>query len=538
MNLQLEIIDYQIETLNDDKFINYIISCSYKGCKENTVIIKRYSEILYLHQNLILINKNLKNLNFPKKILFGNFKEENILKRKKELQNYFENLLNNPIILQDLQCCQFIYSFFRKSIKRTTNDQIFGKYLNIVKEKKNLQNSLQNTKFSNDQPKGMWFLNLESLNIKNINNENILQKDWNKILMNFCNEFLQYNKMIQYPRMMMYKECCEMFENFPKEREISILQNLKSLQKLQKENEECYLCLRNCTLHCFEMLNIFEKISEKFIEIKNCLIEKNFVKLLNLLNLLENDINLGKDKIEQLKQIIKTTRILFEEFIMMNFILENKEIIKIDDNYLKIKKYINYYLLPLSILGYLSELSFLTPDTLNYFKMFNFIISDKFINKYNLQKFNFPNFETRKAIANNFQLELQSISFLENGNLENNNILFSIPINLQKTNMLFTMRWLIYINNFLTNDEGFEMCKYIYSEITKSLNLELDHWNNMFESIKKLKSFINLEESSEINNFHLNYETKSKIELLAKNFSGYAERLNFYCNDVKRYINI
>ncbi|KAG2387825.1 hypothetical protein C9374_001419 [Naegleria lovaniensis] len=80
----------------DKQYVVYHVTVNYDGVIWE--VCKRYSEIEKLHNALSKIINTKKFGKFPKKYLVGNLKEDKIHERQIELQNYFDNLLSEPLV--------------------------------------------------------------------------------------------------------------------------------------------------------------------------------------------------------------------------------------------------------------------------------------------------------------------------------------------------------------------------------------------------------------------------------------------------------
>src|SRR3989338_5400768 len=208
----------------------------------------------------------------------------------------------------------------------------------------------------------------------------------------------------------------------------------------------------------------------------------------------------------------------------------------------------------------------MVPDSLKYFVMFNCALSERRIKRIISQKSDsnennidiqmrqytekffgekMPHSdETREAIARAFQSELQS---LNNNDIVNpDNLLFCIPEPLHRTCTLYGMRFLSFVNE-LPETEGIQFCKLVHQQYSRSISQEIDQWNIMLHVCEKTFNILNqaqknfmeqnsvdVASTSETVKISITYETKSKLDLVSKQFSGYSDRLHFYNNESRR----
>jgi len=751
-NIALEITQAQVEVdskTSKPTFVKYFIRCSYQSSgnysrksHESHTVVKRYSEILELHKKITkqLAKRTKKNstrgdtasssggdeIKFPGKILFGNFKDENISKRKEELQRYFDQITSNPMVTQDPLCCQIIYAFFRRDLKRLNPNVVFGEYFDIIQEivKKdkgtlsteelsaislatmkasqgvsdsvfdnidkiqgvdqmlyfNLEGATSDAKNDEDdlddlymmvnnspkdtqlddeelghkktkkrfkEPKSMWFnmlieehsspsaINSTAMADSNgfspknspnsLTSESVLSVDWNLVISDLCTSMTTYNKVVQYPRMMMYKECCEIFEKMKQEREIATFLISYKLQRIFAEdkkkpknngsgsggNKAAKNCMTAIAQNCVDMTSIFEDISESFVLLKKYFSElanqhpsKQRAEFLKTMNTLEEitetlvkQVKEGQNLVKKLRQILKTIFLVFEEQSIKklslytesqvshssstsnNSDMENDQAREGSDysNYgdadvthnIGVYPYMEHYLLPFACLGYLSELSYMVPDVLKYFIMFNCSIKDKRIkNALNPNQKSEDNTnildnqmkqlmeklisekipqseETRDILAHAFQSEIQSLG--NNEIMDSDILLFCIPEPLRRTSSLYSIRYLSFVND-LKEQEGFMFCKLLHQQYTRTIVQEAEQWELLLKRCEKTHDVVQrakncfAEASTESLSMYDNvkspisitYETKSRLELTSKQFLGYTERLHFYNTEARR----
>ncbi|KAG2387443.1 hypothetical protein C9374_001775 [Naegleria lovaniensis] len=755
-NILLQFTDHSIEyqpSTNKPLYVLYHIKCSYRtnnsttafyasrANQESYTVIKRYSELLELHKKIMkqLGKRSSSSSNsprkekhgsspsatfqeegikFPGKLLFGNFKEENIAKRKEELQKYFDSITSNPMITQDPLCSQIIYAFFRRNLQRVSPNVVFGEYYEKIVEKvkkmatpfgpisehemnavmtvtsqvskgysdsvfqnidqiKGLEHLLGNSldsipsksdeddlddlylivnsspkdtfddeekgKTSNKnrkrvtpEPKSMWFnmpiensitcsSSTESLNGSSPRKtlfstvESILSMDWNSAIADLCQVMTNYNKAIQYPRMMMYKECCEIYEKQRQERELALILIFNKMQKLfsqknqklPEQSKACKNCLSALAQNCVDMTLTFEEISESFALLKKYFSElanknpatqckeftDNLESLKEILQILLEQVKKGQQKIMTLRQILKTLFVVFDDFSTRKLSAfsqsqnsqtsnasttsgtasadhdaDDPAAVSSEDSNssynVLCREYIETYLLPFAALGYVSELSFMVPDALKYFIIYNCSLREKRIRRilaHNQKSDSDSNSlmdsqmkqameklfaekipqtdETRDAIARAFQSELQSLGNSEI--MDPEVLLFCIPEPLHRTCTLFSMRFLSWVNQ-LPEVEGFQFCKLMHLQYSRTTQQEAEQWNHMVNMCRKTLDILEqattcfVEHSQEHNittdlKISITYETKSRLDLISKQFSGYAERLHYYNSESKRF---
>ncbi|EFC38450.1 predicted protein [Naegleria gruberi] len=726
-NIALRLTDYKIEydsqlTNNKPLYVNYFIRCSYKAKtsslsnEQSYTVIKRYSEILELHKKILkqlgkrLTSNNEKKSNsnieeglkFPGKLLFGNFKDENIMKRKDELQKYFDQITSMPMITQDPLACQIIYAFFRRSLQRISPRSVFGDYYDRVLEKvkkmsvtsdedlnmfnsvtsqaskgtsdvvfqtidqikgldqlvylnmdvpsvstthmKNEEDDLDDLYYIvNNSPKdnfnedrsgnhgkkkkntrelkSMWcnmlmedcipaFVSEDLDVLNNLDTSSVFSLDWNGMITNLCQVMNNYNKAIQYPRMMMYKECCEVYEKLKQEREIALILIYNRMKKLFEDDKKnprtteqgkaAKNCLSALAQNCVDMAVTFEEISESFSLLKKYFSElasnnpitqrEEFICTLGYLNeiltILIEQVKKGHQKNVTLRQILKTMFVVFEDIATSRMKLfkqsqtsqtsnssdeesksktsENED--PDTDTYnVHCREYLEHFLLPFASIGFLSELTFMVPDSMKYFIMYNCALKEKRIKAIISQKSENDNNvdiqmrqyaekfftekmphsdETREALARAFQSELQSLS--NNDIVNPDNLLFCIPEPLHRTCTLYCMRFLSFVNE-LPEMEGIQFCKLVHQQYSRTTMQEIDQWNVMIHVCEKTLNIVNQVHKSYLQNnsvdiastsdsvkISITYETKSRLDLISKQFSGYSDRLHFYNNESKR----
>lgn len=642
--------------------------------------------------------------------------DENITKRKEELQKYFDSITSNPMITQDPLCSQIIYAFFRRNLQRVSPNVVFGEYYEKIVEKvkklaipfgpisenemnaimtltsqvskgysdsvfqnidqiKGLEhflgNSLDNTPSKSDEddlddlylivnsspkdsfddeekgkttiknkkkmapePKSMWFnmpiensitpsSSNESLNGSSPRNTpifsnvgSIFSMDWNSVIADLCQAMNNYNKAVQYPRMMMYKECCEIYEKLRQERELALILIFNKMQKLfsqknqkfPEQSKACKNCLSALAQNCVDMTLTFEEISESFALLKKYFSElatknpatqrkdftDNLESLKEILQILLEQVKKGQQKITTLRQILKTLFVVFDDFSTRklsafsqsqnsqtsnasttssnatgdNDMDEPFPVSSEDSNSYNVlcREYIETYLLPFASMGYVSELSFMVPDALKYFIIYNCSLREKRIRrilassqksdsdsnlmdsqmKQAMEKLfseKIPQTdETRDAIARAFQSELQSLGNSEI--MDPEVLLFCIPEPLHRTCTLFSMRFLSWVNQ-LEEIEGFQFCRLLHVQYSRTTQQELEQWNHMVHMCRKILDILEqavlcFSEHSQDTittdlKISITYETKSRLDLISKQFSGYAERLHYYNSESKRF---
>lgn len=98
----------------------YHIRCRFEG--KEWVVQRRYSEFHTLHKNLSKYFDQSMIGKFPSKLLFGNFKEENLAKRKMQLQMYINRILSNDATVDYPDVGEFLS--FKQVVSQQTSNQI------------------------------------------------------------------------------------------------------------------------------------------------------------------------------------------------------------------------------------------------------------------------------------------------------------------------------------------------------------------------------------------------------------------------------
>jgi hypothetical protein len=92
--MEVTITHYTTHDMETSKpFVIYHILCKYKD--KEWIVQRRYSEFHALHKSLSKFFDQNTIGKFPSKLLFGNFKQENLAKRKMQLQMYLDRIISN-----------------------------------------------------------------------------------------------------------------------------------------------------------------------------------------------------------------------------------------------------------------------------------------------------------------------------------------------------------------------------------------------------------------------------------------------------------
>lgn len=113
--ISCEVTESEINDTNHLKpYVLYTLSLSGSGHKWH--VKRRYNDFVIFHEKMMNTSCSKKKLSkLPPKIIFGNLKEENISKRKAQLDDYIQEIFRNESdLMVDNETKSIFYDFFIK----------------------------------------------------------------------------------------------------------------------------------------------------------------------------------------------------------------------------------------------------------------------------------------------------------------------------------------------------------------------------------------------------------------------------------------
>lgn len=110
-----EITETEIKDITQIKpYVVYTLSLS--GLGQKWIVKRRYNDFVQFQEKMMNTSCSKKKLSkLPPKIIFGNLKEENISKRKLQLDDYLQEIFRNESdLMVDNETKQIFYEFFIK----------------------------------------------------------------------------------------------------------------------------------------------------------------------------------------------------------------------------------------------------------------------------------------------------------------------------------------------------------------------------------------------------------------------------------------